>query len=393
MIDGGLVQADPATLVPYEDSEALVVSAWHDGAASANGRWVAVVSDFESKGTNQINIVDMSVPRVVATTKGSGDGIYVSEEGLALWFDDGRPVGLTPGGQGRQWVLAPTTNPALYGTLTVFGDGRIAYLAGSEDSLEPVDIVMITDGDAEVLPLEVMSGPTQAAGTALPTQDWSAPAVAWDQPRNRALVVSSFANEVTEVSLGDSEQAVHEFESSHQPRFPDHSVAREAYVTGDGTTLLIASRILEVEGDTENWRARDYAADIIIVDIDDWSSQAVSHSVSTLVVSPDMEHVAGLGSSISWDSDGNTERLDSPVYLFDGQTGQPLVGFQGRSGDIVDAGFAAEGAYLYVTSDDGSVDNIDIISVPTQTLVGSLGFTGISLIEEAGLIAFHSESP
>lgn len=392
LVDGGLVAADPATLIPYEDATPLVTSTWHDGVVSADGRWVAVVSGLELESTNQINLIDAESGTVVATTKGTGDGMAVGADGLAVWFDDGTLAGLTTDGRSREWGQARPTNPALHDTLTVFGDGRIVYLAGSAEELEPVNVVMINDGDVEEIELAILSGTAPPPiDPAMPSRDLIAPDVAWDETQNRAILVSGTGNEIFELDLDTGEVASHTFEHPYDPDPNGQGVGRDIHISRDGNAILIATRILDVEGTVDDWEARDHASDIVIVDSDDWSSQSVSQSVWTLVSSPSNDEVAGLGASITWDDDGNTETLQSPVYLFDALTGQPLVGFEGRSGTITDAGFAADGAYLYVTSHEDGVANVDIIDVTTQELVGSLGFTGISFIEEAGLIAFHSQ--
>jgi hypothetical protein len=100
--------------------------------------------------------------------------------------------------------------------------------------------------------------------------------------------------------------------------------------------------------------------------------------------------MATAGATINTDSEGGTEQAQEPVYLIDASTGEPLVGFEGRSGTISDIQYSSDSSELYVISEGSEGTNIDIVDVALEGLAGSLGFERISLVGEAGLIAFHT---
>lgn len=392
LVPGGLIQADPATLVPYEDANPIVIGAAHGGVASSNGRWAAVATRDEP-AAGVISLIDLETMTVTRSTEGSADGLVVSDAGVAYWFEDGFLTGLS---HDEEWIdiqFPGPVLPALATTLLVSRDGRVMYVLGGEDEAEPVRLVLVDGSEIEDIAVPgIVAGPITPTHPDVPSHEAITPSLAWDEANDRALVISATANEVVEVDLATSAMTSHRFESPVSPGAGQQSVRRDSFVSASGEILLIATRSLTVTGDADdNWHATDSAADLTVVDTTDWSSEVLTQSISSLEASPDRTYVAGTGASISssWDAEG--EILQSPIYLIDGVTGVPVVGFEGRSGTIVDTQFSADSAELYVISESEEGTNIDIIDVATTELAGSLGFARISLVGEAGLIAFHLE--
>ena len=74
----------------------------------------------------------------------------------------------------------------------------------------------------------------------------------------------------------------------------------------------------------------------------------------------------------------------------DTESGEPLAGFEGNSGDIVDVQYSPAMNEIYVVSVSELGTNIDVVDATTRSLAGNVAFTRMSLIGEAALIAFHS---
>jgi hypothetical protein len=390
LVPGGLIPADPATLVPYEDAEPILVGESHHGVVSSNGRWAAVITT-STGSPSQVNVIDLETLTIIETAEGSGEGLSINDRGVAVWIEDGHLTGLGPDPDWSEIQLPGPVLPDLTETLTIGNDGRILYLLSEEDGIAPVTLVVIdgTEATSYEIP-DAMAGPLADSDSQRPARSFVAPDLAWDEANGRAYVISATANEISVVDVSTGALSTHLFESAVEPGDAHQSAERDVYVNGDGTVLVIATSTLEVEDTVGGWTATEAAADLTIVDTSDWSSEAVSQSISNLKPSLDRRYVSGTGASITWSDQTEPEVLQSPIYLIEGVTGEPLVGFEGRSGTIVDTQFSADTGEMYVISENDEGTNIDIVDVAGQGLAGSLAFTRISLIGEAGLIAFHA---
>lgn len=388
LVPGGLIQVDPATLVPYEDAEPIVVGHSHRGVVSSNGDWAAIVTERAGEDI-EVSIVDLDDLEVdFSTTGGPVSGLVVDDAGTAAWFDEGRLRGFSADIEFDAHSLPGPVDPALAESLSILDDGRVVYLKTGEGG-DGVTIVSVdATGPSEITVDGVATGPTAGTDPDLPSRDFIAPAVGWDDQNNRALIVSATSNDVIEVDLSTGESRTHPFQGPNDPG--DQGVGRDVFTSATGDVLLIATRTLTVDGGPGNWTAVDTAEDLVSVDTVDWSSQLNTQSAWALQPSLDDRYVAAMGATITWGSDGEESVLQSPVYLVDGNTGEPLVGFEGRSGGIADTQFSGDAAEMYVISESEDGTNIDIVDVASQGLAGSLAFTRISLIGEAGLISFHS---
>jgi hypothetical protein len=390
IVPGGLIPADPATLVPYEDVEPLVVARYHHGVVSPNGGWAAILSRETDQGDGEINVVDMESLAIVASQLGSGDGLTIDDRGQAAWLeDDGLRLLATE--VDETFLDLPSAPTRLRNTLGILDDGRIVYLAASPVEVGPVSIVVvdltseIPSASFELASVTSGTSPTEPGGGR--AQSVLTPAVAWDEAGNRGLVVSNTDNIVVEVDLSSGSFIEHAFEAL--PVSGLDGVGRDVFLSPAGDVLLVATRVREADDSGGSVHTTEEAADLITIDTRDWTATTYDQSAGSIWASPDGAHVAGQGATVSWDSEGIEETVDGPVYLIDGSTGRPLVGFEGRSGTISDVQFSADGGEMYVVSQGPQGTNIDIVDVGSQGLAGSLGFSRISLVGEASLLAFH----
>lgn len=387
LIPGALISVDPATLVPYEDAQPVLVGVSHEGVVSPNGRWAAIRTDQTGDRGYRISILDVNSSLVVADVEGSGDGLQVDDEGRAVWFDEGRLLQMEITSE-QAPIEAPESPSYLAETLSLLPDGRIGYLIGPEEERGAVSVVVVDGEQTSIHEVaQVTSGPAGAGDPASPDGEKPVPDVAWDGDNDRAIVISPDEDELVVVDLETGETSEHQFAASGPPG--SEGAQRDSYLTTDGSTLFIATGLLELTSDGDSWEAIVSAQQLVAVDTSDWSSSLVAGQADTVYPSPDGSLLATTGAERISDSEGNDERSQSPVFLVDTSTGDLLVGFEGRSGTIVEVQFSADGSEMYVVSEGPEGTNIDIIDVPSQQLAGSLGFQRISLIGGAGLLSFH----
>ncbi len=390
IVPGGLVPADPATLVPYEDAQPLVVASYHDGVVSPNGRWAAIFSRELDQVDGEVNVIDLDTSAILASRVGSGEGLTIDDRGQAAWLEDGA-LRLLSTDMDEIVANVPLAPARLRSTLEILGDGRIVYLSAASEHSSPVSIVVVdpaSGADAVSYQLVgVTSGASPEDSGDDPPHSDLIPAVAWDEGDDRALVVSNTDNIVVEVNLSTGTLTEHTFQAFPLSGFD--GAGRDTFLSPAGDVLVVATRVREVEDAGEGGLITEEARDLITVDTRDWTAATADQSVWSLWPSPDGAQLAGSGAVVSWDSEGNGETVDGPVFLIDASTGRPLVGFEGRSGGITEVQFSADGAEMYVVSEGAQGSNIDIVDVGSQGLAGSLGFARISLIGEAGLLAFH----
>jgi hypothetical protein len=77
-----------------------------------------------------------------------------------------------------------------------------------------------------------------------------------------------------------------------------------------------------------------------------------------------------------------------PVFVVDTASGDVIGEFEPTSGMVTDAQWSPDENLFYILS-SGDQDNIDIVDLTYDQVVGSVAFREISLVGEAGLIAFH----
>jgi hypothetical protein len=387
LIPGALISVDPATLVPFEDAQPVLVGVSHQGVASPNGRWVAIRTDQTGDRGYRISILDVHSSLVVADVEGSGDGLQIDDEGRAVWFEAGRPVQLEITSE-QTPIDAPETPSYLSDTLSILPDGRIGYLLGPEDERGAISVVVVDGEQTTVHEVgQVISGPVETDGPSLPQRAMLVPEVVWDGDNDRAIVISPDEDALVVVDLETGETTEHQFATGGSPE--NAGAQRDSYLTTDGSMLYIATGLLEVTSEGNTWEAVESAQQLAAIDTADWSSRLVAAQADAVYPSPDGTVLATTGAESISDSEGGAQRSQSPVFLVDTSTGEPLVGFEGRSGAIGEVQFSAAGSEMYVISEGPEGTNIDIIDVASQQLAGSLGFQRISLVGRAGLLSFH----
>ncbi len=385
LVDGGLVPTDPPTLVPLQNAEPVVVGLAHRGVVSPSGRWAAIVTAVGSGPVGaKLSIVDLTSLEVMAAADVDPSSVVVNDDGRAFFFVDSALTTL-----GIDGVLAAVDAPDspffLQPTLADLGEGRVGYLSASESERSNVDVVVAADsGVVSLFGVARAAGPG-VADDRLPHRANVVPAVAWTS--ETAYVVSAETNAMTVVDLATGAQADTEFIGSDEPF--ENPVQRSAWAAPTGL-LFIATSALEVVDRETDWTATETPQQLVVVDLDDGSSATQDVTLSTLYPSRDGSTLTGIGLTAAWNSAGENTTSQGPVFLLDTETGEPIVGFEGNSGDIVEVQYSPDVGEIYVMSMSELGTNIDVVDTATRSLAGNVAFTSISLIGHAALMAFHS---
>lgn len=385
LVDGGLVLADPATLIPFEDAEPIIVGMDHRGTVSQDlSRTVVqtslsdgsfLVSVLETNSWEVLSSVDVDVEPQLLT---------VDDAGAAYWL--GGPAGgdllvLEPGADAPRLVTSD-----LLGGFDPYGD-QIETLADGGLGLvgshttgdgDVVSVVILSpDGEMTVHDLPALETRTDINGDEYPVR----PDYAWDTTNNRVLVVEATRDVVNELDLESGDIDQHPWDGIGP------ATQRDVVLSPDGARLFVASAGEETKDDG---LARS-PQDLVVLDTVDWASgEIVDIAVDHLYPSPDNQTLLAQGAEVTTTATG-TEARPSPVYLLDMTTAEVSVGFQVSDSVESPAQYSADGAFAYLATDEDGAETYAILDVTIQELVGTAGFNRFSLIGPAALVAFHQQ--
>lgn len=400
---------DPGTLVPDGSAEPIVTGAAHDGVVSPNGRWALIRTWDHDRSTgeetNIISLVEVASGTVVASAAGYSEATTVNDDGVAHSFEQGstsRIMRLDRAGGTPIDAELPTDAYPLVDTLSDLGDGRMGYLATSS-GLGPVSLVLVDDGETRVTIIdEVIAGSEETSQqSGVSVFENITPAVAWDPDRDRALVVSADDELVVIVDLVTGETSPHPWTTAtglfDQIRFGmatarakgiDTGSTRHAHLTGDGASLFVATRTSELSGGDDRWTATTKAEDLLVIDTTTWVATDMGVSAWHLDVSPDGTRLLATGAVITSESTGDSTIDSGPVHVVAIDGAEVIGEFQPTAGDLADVAWSPGSDVFYMISSN-SQTTIDIVDISLGQVVGSVAFREMSLVGEAGLMAFH----
>lgn len=405
LVDGGLVPIDPSTLVPDTNSEPFVVGAFHEGVVSPNGRWAAVKTWSHAGETNTISLIDLESETVVASVDEYAESPTVTDDGVAHYFSEVKGLSITrldADGAGTIEARLPSELGPLTDSLADLGGGSLGYL-GTPTEIGPVSLVLIDGDETRTIVIDDVTGGSEemTSETGLAVVRNVHPAVVWDRPNHRALVVDAEHDRVISVDLDTGRTSTHDWSvmtgwfdnlrfgmATARAKGISVGATRDAHVTNDGRYLYVATETDELTGGTGDWTARSSAGSLLRIDTNTWEAVTIEAEVWRLFPSPDDSYLLGMGAVIESDSRGESVVEPSPVYVIDMATGDLLNEFETTSGIIASAQWSPEPNVFYMIS-SGTQANIDIVDLTFDQIVGSVGFREMSLVGEAGLISFH----
>jgi hypothetical protein len=172
----------------------------------------------------------------------------------------------------------------------------------------------------------------------------------------------------------------------------DTGSRREAFLAEDGTSLFIATATSEMSGGTgDRWTATSRAEDLLVVDMTTWVATALDAPAWHLAPSPDGTRIIATAAVITSQSSGKSTVDAGPVHVVDTATAEVIGEFQATTGLLANVQWSPDRDVFYMVT-SGDQETIDIVDLAFGQVVGSVAFREISLIGEAGLMAFHLDS-
>ncbi len=408
IVDGGLVPVDPATLVPVPGSKSITQGKWFQGTVSPSGKRLALLK-LMNNAQEWVEVVDLETNEVVAETRvpQGASGLQISNDGTAFWVTGGNRMTLfrlAAGANDREKVFDKFPEDFFTDAFQLLGDERFGFFGitstdGVNRGEASIVIVDAEDDSMTQIPLPKVDmgiiGETEP-GDDVETLEIANPVAVWDSEKDRVLIVEATRDVVTEVSLSDGEIVEHPWRTPEaglgrlfawliptaQAKGLTGGVTRDAVLSADGGRLFVATSVREIEDDKQV----SSPLDLVVLDTETWDATAIDAQVDTLYPSPDGVFLLAQGVEVT---EGESDLRASPVYVIDMVTAELLIGFQTSDIGAADVSFSRDGAEAYITTWSESDMKIDILDMGLLQLTGAVEFPEISLIGEAGLMAFH----
>ena len=408
IVDGGLVPVDPATLVPVPGAKSITQGDRFHGTVSANGNWVALLKVL----TNDqlwIEIVDTTTKEVVAEAKlpHVQSGLRIDDVGTAFWIAGGNRMTLfrlEAEANNRAKVFDKFPEDFFTDTFQLLGGDRFGFLGiiatGGQNQGEAAIVIL----DAEKGSFTQVALPGLDIGIIgigdpvgdVETLEIANPVAVWDIDNDRVLIVEASRDAITEVDLTSGEISEHSwtrpeaildrlwafFIPPAQAQGLTEGTSRDAVLSTDGKLLYVATKTTEVIDHNEV----SSPLNLVVLDTGTWSAAVIDVNVDTLYPSPDGVFLLAQGVEVI---SGVPGVQASPVYVIDMDSAELLIGFQTSDISATDVSFSHDGAEAYITTRSDQEMRIDILDLGLLQLTGAIQFRELSLIGEAGLLAFH----
>ncbi len=397
---------DPATLVPVPGAKSITQGDHFQGTVSPNGTWLALLKWLRSD-QEWVEIVDLTNNEVVAETRvpQGASSLQITNDGTAFWIaGDNRMTlfRLAAGANNREKVFDRFPEDFFADTFQLLGSDRFGFfgiISTDGRNQGEATIVILDTGDDSLTQVALPEVDMGIIGEAEPVDDVDTleianPAAVWDNANDRVLIVEATRDVVTEVNLSDGRIIEHPWRAPEagldrflawliptaQAKGLTTGVTRDAALSPDGESLYVATSVREIEEDEEVSRPLN----LIVLDTETWSATAINADVDTLYPSPDGVFLLAQGVEVT---EGSLSA--SPVYVIDMATTELLIAFP--TSDVIATGvsFSRDGDFAYITTWTETEMKIDILDLEILQLTGAISFRELSLIGEAGLIAFH----
>lgn len=416
LVNGGLIAVDPATLIPLEGSDAVLVGDGFEGVASPNGAIAAVVTQTTSPDKTTVSIVEVATGSVMTTVEAVSEsvtGLTVDDDGTALWlgsFQDLVLYRLESGGSRAEALYDDFPTGFASQSFQVFPDGRIGLVGTSptEGEWDLTSVVMVSPSASDHVQIKlpsVMSGFLDESpdDDSIAILEYSRNAAVWDVMNDRLLLVEAARDVVTEVDLSNGEVSEHPFSLPEsllsrlwmmvtpkaQAKGPTAGTERAAVLTPDGLNLIVASSIEEAEViDPSTWETTRIPQVLMVLSVATWDATGLDIVADSFYPSPDGRHLLAQGTETS--SLGEEFSISpSPVYVIDMLEPNAAIAFQTSETSDAAVQFSVTGAFAYLQTFDETETKIDVLDMELRQLTGAVAFREISLIGPAGMMAFH----
>jgi hypothetical protein len=409
----GLYLVDPPTLEPIEGVETMRLGDWVWGMSSPNGAWLALRVGLDDNAIEEMHLIDVAAWTDVASWSPAAeellavgdDGSIYTVVGAGGWVSRWTPEGVGPE---REVDLPSNFYPwqgALFDEEHAYLFGRISDSSG-ENEHAAIVVAELDGGAGTTIELpDVESGviETVDVGADFSPSLFASPAVVWDVPNGRALVVQADEDVITEIALATGETVDHSYGAEASIigsllawLVPPASAKggygetrRSAVLSGDGSTLLVASSIGDIQVSDDDWSVTTVPSGIVAIDTASWEVvDRLDAPISDIAVSPDGASIIGYGGEMR-ESPNDSGYESRGYYLIDAEVLEVVTshGTDDSSRAYSTVGFDAMGRVGYVGYYDfyGRM-SIDIVDLETGAVVGTVTATDLQLFSEAGVI-------
>ena len=416
LVDGGLTPIDPATLIPLQGGEPILVANWFSGVVSPGGSFSAIQSLMTDSETLRMSLVEVEANAVLANVEiphGFWGDPVVTDDGVVYWLSGEQGLTIFRLGPGDNQAEALYTdfppnftgvdlNILLDGRIGVFGTQEVEHAAGMANL-----ILIAADASTHVeIPLEnVIAGYSNDPDPDATIQifEFAGNAPVWDNKADRFFLVEAARDVVTEVDLTTNEVVEHPFSSPvaflnqlwtfitpvARAKGPVSGVERDAILSPDGQSLFVATVVTETDVEDTSWETTSSPKDLIVLDVDTWDVSNLDIAVDTLEASPDGIHLLAHGAEVTEGTTAGFEVQPSPVYVIDMSVPEVLLGFQTSDESAAEIQFSPDGELVYISTWSQDTVTIDIVDLGLLQLTGAVSFRELSLVGQAGYMAFH----
>ena len=418
LVDGGLIPVEPATLIPLQGAQPILVADWFSGVVSPGRTFSAVRSLTTDNEQLRMSLVEVATNTVLANVElphGIWDDPVVTDDGVAYWLsgDQGLTLYQLGAGDDEPGVLY-TDFPSTFSSvdLNVLDDGRLGVFGARFDEkpggLATLILIAADASTHEEIPLEnVIAGYSNEHDPDATIQvfEFAGNATVWDDERDRFFLVEAARDLVTEVDLATNEVFEHPFFPPEtflnrlwtfitpvaRAKGPVAGTAREGVLAPDGQRLFIATSITETEVEDTSWETTRSPEDLMVLDLNTWSVSVLDIAVDTLQASPNGLHLLAHGAEVTEGTTAGFEVRPSPVFVIDMSLPEVLLGFQTSDESAAEIQFSSDGGLVYISTWSQDAVTIDILDLGLLQLTGAVSFRELSLIGETGYMAFHLE--
>lgn len=396
----GLYRVDAATLTPIPGTGPLTTGDGISGYLSPNGEWLAVHVSIMEPETNLIQVIETATGDVVTEISGFlSNFVGIDDQGVVYQMIHFQSQGprlrkLAPGATGYETAIEELAIDFHPWEGSAFLDSeRIAWAGNGPtgDSLESVAFIVVVDLTSGEATTHVMDEVTFGSIGERDFGEWTLsefvlPAVVWDAPRNRALVVHGDEDKVTTVDLGTREVATHEWSEptswlghlsawlippAHADGPSSYGVTRSAVLSPTGERLYVATSVSEIVVETEEeWSIVRTPQGIEAIDTGTWQlAHRWDLPASEVTMSPDGRYLVATGTT-------SVETLTSS-----GSQAEEVVVIDAHSNEVVgrfdpptkwpDIQFSPDRDYMFISEEAGG-SPIDIVDLTSMELTGGV---------------------
>lgn len=418
LVNGGLIPIDPATLIPVQGGEPILVADFFWGEVSPGGTFAAIQSVTTGDETHRLALIDLVTDDVISDIDVFDLGVdasIVTDAGAVVWLSNRQGLvlyRLDPGSTEAEVVYDDFPQGFSSVDLHILPDGRFG-IYGVEADEQPgglATLILVTasaDSHEEIQLANVIAGFANESDpdATVPVFEFAGNAPVWTEDGDRFILVEAARDIVTEVDLATLEAVEHSFTPPTavldqfwafftpvaKAKGPVSGVTRQAVLAPDGQTMFIATSVTKTEVEESSWETTRSPKDLMVLDMNTWDISILDIAVDTLDESPDGRHLLAHGSEITEGTSAGFELQPSPVYVVDMSVPEVLLGFQTSDESAAELQFSLQGDLVYISTWSQDAVTIDILDLGLLQLTGAVSFRELSLVGKAGYMAFHLE--